>query len=281
MPRITIDGLTLHYQQAGSGPDVVLVHAFTGNLAVWVLTGIIEALAREWRVTVYDLRGHGVSDAPPSGYASADHAEDLRKLHAALGLAPAYLVGHSFGGVVAAHTALRYPDIVAGLILADTYFPGLQHVEPGMGAAAPWQALRQAFLDAGVELGERVDFSRLFAAVARLDDLQRAKLHERVGPAGARWLASMGQLVGTTAGDEVFEVRDLTAQNLRTVRQPIVALYDEHSPFQATCDYLSRSLPQCRVAIVPGAKHFAPLENPEAFAALVRSHLREMADAAR
>jgi pimeloyl-ACP methyl ester carboxylesterase len=277
MPRVDLDGLTMHYQQLGSGPDVVLVHAFTSNLAVWVMSGVIEALAREFRVTAYDLRGHGASDVPRSGYTSADHAEDLRRLHAVLGLGAAYVVGHSFGGVIATHAAVRYPEIVAGLILADAYFPGLKDLEPEMGAAGPWQDLREAFGEAGVDIGARVDFARLFDVVAGLDPARRATLDEKVGPAGARWLASMGQLARTTAGQEIFDAGELTPERICAVRQPVVALYDEHSPFHATCGYLERHLASCKVAVVPEAKHLAPLQNPVVFVELVQRHLREMA----
>src|SRR5213079_2620368 len=146
-------------------PDVVLVHAVTSNQAVWVFTGLVEAVAADgFRVTSYDLRGHGVSDRPPTGYTSAVMAEDLRQLHAALGLGPALLVGHSFGGVVATHTALLAPDAVAGVILSDSFFPGLRHVEPNFGRANVWVDLRETFAQVGVELGESVDFTRLFRA---------------------------------------------------------------------------------------------------------------------
>ena len=57
-------------------------------------------------------------------------ADDLRQLHAALGLGPAMLVGHSFGGVSAVHAAALYPECIAGVILSDSFFPGLRHVEP-------------------------------------------------------------------------------------------------------------------------------------------------------
>src|SRR5262249_43531877 len=100
MPEIAVNGTRLYYQQSGDGPDVVLVHAVTSNQAIWVFSGLIDSLAADFRVTSYDLRGHGASDRPPTGYTSAVMADDLIGLHAALGLGPAYLVGHSFGGVV-------------------------------------------------------------------------------------------------------------------------------------------------------------------------------------
>ena len=116
MPEIEVNGTRLFYQQSGAGPDVVLVHAVTSNQAVWVFSGLVDAVAADFRVTTYDLRGHGASDRPPTGYTSAVMAEDFRQLHAALGLGPAFLVGHSFGGVTALHAAVLTPEAVAGVI---------------------------------------------------------------------------------------------------------------------------------------------------------------------
>src|SRR5438445_13509833 len=121
MPEVEVNGTRLYYQQSGEGPDVVLVHAVTSNQAVWMFTGLVGSLAADFRVTSYDLRGHGASDRPPSGYTSAAMAEDFQQLHAALGLGPAYLVGHSFGGVVAMHAALLAPEAVAGIVLSDSF----------------------------------------------------------------------------------------------------------------------------------------------------------------
>ena len=56
----------------------------------------------------------------------------------------------------------------------------------------------------------------------------------------------------------------------------MVALYDEHSPFMATCRYLKENLPSCTVEIVPGARHLGPVQNPTAFVELVRKHLARM-----
>src|SRR5262249_10199296 len=157
-------GVRFFYQQSGDGPDVVLIHAVTSNLAAWTFSGTVDALAGEFRVTLYDLRGHGRSDAPPAGYSSADMADDLRRLPQHLGLGPAFLVGHSFGGVVAMHAANLYPDRIRGVVLSDTFFPGLRHVEPHYGQTAVWDELRETFRKVGVELPEATDFDQLFRA---------------------------------------------------------------------------------------------------------------------
>ncbi|MBW3596201.1 MAG: alpha/beta hydrolase [Planctomycetes bacterium] len=275
MPRLSLDSLTLHYQQTGDGPDVVLVHAFTGNLAVWAFSGIMEALESEFRVTAYDLRGHGASSVPPAGYNSAQMADDFRRMHDALGLRPAYVVGHSYGGVVAMHAAVLHPEKVAGVILSDTYFPGLRDLEPDMGQTDIWREMQEQFLAVGEEIGNSVDFSRLFQIVRRLTPEQMQGIKRQMGAAGARWLAQAGQLADTTAGEEMFEVAGLTRERLCEIRQPVLALYDEHSPFKATCRFLIENLPNCRADIVPGAKHFAPVECAETFNDMVRSQLRQ------
>ena len=85
MRKVLANGIQLHYQQHGQGPDVVLVHGVTSDLSYWLLT-VVPRLAERHRVTVYDLRGHGYSDVPPAGYTSRDMAEDLRGLMDALGI---------------------------------------------------------------------------------------------------------------------------------------------------------------------------------------------------
>jgi 3-oxoadipate enol-lactonase len=277
MPEVAVNGTRLFYQQSGDGPDVVLVHAVTSNQAVWVFTGLFDALAADFRVTSYDLRGHGASDRPPTGYTSADMAEDLCALHAALGLGPAYLVGHSFGGVVGLHAALLDPGRVAGVVLSDSFFPGLRHIEPNYGRPNVWADLRDTFRKVGVDLGETVDFTRLFRTAAEMSPEQTKALEDAVGVLGRGWYRQLPRLAETTCGEDAFAEAGLTAKRIAAVTQPVVALYDEFSPFLATCRWLERHLPRCTAEIIPAAKHLAVVENTAGFTAAVQRHLRRLA----
>jgi pimeloyl-ACP methyl ester carboxylesterase len=276
MPEVEVNGTRLYYQQSGDGPDVVLVHAVTSNQAVWVFTGLVDALAADYRVTSYDLRGHGFSARPPSDYTSAAMADDFRALHAALGLKPAYLVGHSFGGVVAMHAAALAPERVAGVILSDSFFPGLKHVEPNFGRMSIWVDLRETFGRVGVELGETVDFARLFRATAEMRAEQLKALEDIYGAFGRGWLRQLPKLAETTCGKEVLAEAGLTAAVLVGVSQPVVALYDEFSPFLSTCRWLEQHLPRCTAEIIPAAKHLAMLDNTPGFTDAVKRHLRRL-----
>lgn len=277
MPEVEVNGTRLFYQQTGSGPDVVLIHAVTSNQAVWVFSGIVEVLAAEFRVTSYDMRGHGYSGRPRQGYTSADMAADFHAFHAALRLKPALIVGHSFGGVVGIHAATTIPGNIAGIILSDSFFPGLRHVEPNFGRANVWLDLCETFQIVGVDLGPVVDFSRLFRTAAQLSPEDMKTLEERVGPLGRGWLRQLPKLAETTCGEDVLAEAGLTAERISGVFQPVVALYDEFSPFHATCAWLKHHLPDCRVEIIPAAKHLAVMENTVAFTAAVLHNLRKMA----
>lgn len=273
MPEVEANGIRLYYQQAGDGPDVVLLHAVTSNQAIWLFSGLTDALAADYRVTTYDLRGHGQSERPPAGYTSADMAADFAALHAALGLGPAVLLGHSFGGVTAIHAAALSPERVSGVVLSDSFFPGLRHVEPNFGKMTLWAEVREKFALVDVRLGETVDFAELFRECAALNPERMAALEGIYGTFGRGWVRQLPQLAATTCGADVMEVAGLTADVIAGVRQPVVALYDEFSPFLATSRWLETNLPRCTAEIIPGAKHLAMLENAAGFADAVRRHL--------
>src|SRR5271155_1295030 len=126
MPKVNLaSGLRVHYQQVGEGPDLVMVHGLTGNLAVWHLR-IVSELSERFRILTYDLRGHGLSDAPPSGYSPDDMAEDLLGLMDALELERPLIAGHSYGADIALYHALRNPERVREVIAIEAALPALE-----------------------------------------------------------------------------------------------------------------------------------------------------------
>lgn len=273
MPMLQARGLRFHVQQSGAGPDVVLIHGVTGDLSIWFLCKAMAILAETHRVTCFDLRGHGYSDAPDSGYTSGDHAHDLIALMDNLGIERAALVGHSFGAVIALHAAVLVPDRVRALVLSDPYFPALRHLED-LSRWGHWQNFRKEAEEAGVHLSVEhwYDLGRFFDQVMHLDGDQLLRFRQAVGLPGLNRLLRLGK---TTCGDDSKAVAGLTTDLIQSVRQPTLALYGEHSPFLTTAEHLVEHLDDCRGAIVAGAQHRAPEENPEEFIRLVKGFLDE------
>lgn len=271
MPKRPVNGLEFHVQQAGEGPDVILIHGVTGDLSIWFLCRAMQDFAADYRVTSYDLRGHGYSEVPPSGYTSADHAEDTLALMDEIGADRAILLGHSFGAVIAAHAATIAPDRVDALVLSDPYFPALRHLED-VSRWGHWQNFRREAEEAGVVLSDEYwyDLGKFFDQVLYLNDEEMLKFRQAVGLPGTERLLRLGR---TTCGDDSKVEAGLTVDRIASITIPVLALYGEASPFLATAEYLVKHLPDCRQALIPEARHRAPEENPEAFLVAVRSFL--------
>ena len=274
MPKALVNGARIHYQRAGQGPDLVLIHGLAANVAFWYLA-VVPALIGEFRVTAYDLRGHGYSDTPPSGYTSADMAVDLDALLDHLGVERAHVVGHSFGGAVALHYAALHPDRVASLTLADPLVPVLQRgrpVRPSPDAEAELRRLRVSprrdSPEAGLELLEELASAHSPNGAADARAFMPFRAWKGSDQTAERWRSL---LETTTAREDFGAVAGLTLEQIRSLRQPTLVVFGERSPWLATGRVLEETLPDCRGAVIRGVGHFHPLVRPRVF---VR-HLRE------
>jgi pimeloyl-ACP methyl ester carboxylesterase len=181
----------------------------------------------------------------------------------ALDIERAALVGHSFGGVIAAHAATFAPGRVTSAVFSDPYFPALRHLED-VSRWGHWQNFRAEAENAGVTLSDEhwYDLGRFFEQVMHLEGEDLRKFRQAVGLPGLNRLLRLGR---TTCGDDTKVPAGLTAEKIESIEVPVLAVYGESSPFLATAEYLAAHLPRCRTAIVPGAKHRAPEENAGGF----------------
>ncbi len=271
MPTATVNGVRLNYLQVEDGgpaarEDLVMVHGLATNLAFWYLPYAPE-FARQFRVTLLDLRGHGRSQMTPQGYTPQNLGRDLGGLLDALGLQRVHLMAHSFGGVVALNFACAQPERVASLVLADTHIAAVRHVE----TRQEWefgQRIQPMLERHGLDLDTRDPYFgyrlltrvaqwqvRGFAVPGELLELARPLM----GRAGARtaqqWLHLMD---ATSAGAELMGDDGLTLDRLRALRFPILAMYGDHSQARLTGDELLGLWPHAEFRRVRDAGHFFP-----------------------
>ena len=115
---IPAGSIQLHLRrQTASGKPLILLHGLGASGAVW------QAFARRlnppWQCIAPDLRGHGDSDKPASGYESTDYAADVAALITSLGPDPVPIIGHSLGALVTIALAAHHPDRISAAILLD------------------------------------------------------------------------------------------------------------------------------------------------------------------
>jgi pimeloyl-ACP methyl ester carboxylesterase len=122
-----VQGIKLHYLEWGETgkPDLLLVHGWTNFSSSWSL--VADYLANRFHIIAPDLRGHGESDKPQTGYRLRDFTEDIRELIKKLGLRrPAY-VGHSWGGNIGTILASDSSDLISRAFLEDPVYWRMLH----------------------------------------------------------------------------------------------------------------------------------------------------------
>jgi pimeloyl-ACP methyl ester carboxylesterase len=265
MPKAFANGINIHYLQSGKGFDVVLLHGLGGNLAVWFLK-LVDQLRRDFRFTACDLRGHGKSDMPPTGYTTDNMAEDLRGLLDALGMEKVHLVGHSWGADIAMHFTILYPERVKKLVA----------IEPNIAALIDWRKSKE--WEGWGYWAKRLEEFDIHVPRDKWHDAdymlrQTVKIPLRYGPfkGRPRRNKSIIDLLDTTTIIKDYEkVAGMTLDKVEKISRPTLALYGEHSHFLITYEYLRDNIPNCKTVLIPGGDHYGPLEHPET----IVDHLR-------
>ncbi len=272
MPYAAVNGIRLHYWQMGTGPDLIMLHGFGGNLAVWHFA-VAAQLRHAFRITTYDLRGHGRSDMPPTHYSTKDMASDLLGLMDHLGIDQAILLGHSFGADIALHFGLLHPQRTERLIVIDAMLPVMlhQYMDPSFAGWKYWADLIKDMHGVEVPKERWQDIRHMLTYSFEIPILFgpfRGRPRNRVP------ITKM--LTETTLVQDYYTVDEMTIDNLSNITVPVLLIFDENSPFLETHAVLQRQLPNAETALLPASelRHFGPLEQPE----LILMHTRRFLD---
>jgi pimeloyl-ACP methyl ester carboxylesterase len=264
------DGTSIAWRSLGTGPGVVLVSG--ALLAGADYTALAELLADRHTVHLLDRRGRGDSGPQGDRYELATECTDLAAVLRATGARQVF--GHSYGGLVAAQTALREPALVDRLAL----------YEPAISVDG---SLPHRFLP---EFRAAVDHRRWArAATLLLRELRIGGPFDRLPlplATAAAWLLlhtvgrSMRRLLPTVPAEVVAALAlDGPADRYATVRAPALLLTGARGPdyLTSTAAALAKTMPAARHVVLPGVDHGAPQQAPRLVADAVRPFLAEPA----
>jgi len=128
MPEAKVGEIKIYYEIHGKGEPLVIIPGLAGTLAYYFR--LIPGLAEKYRVIALDHRGSGLSDKPDITYSIQMMADDVVGLLNVLGVDKAHVFGHTLGGMIAQHIALRYPENTISLILVCTSCGGKHALPP-------------------------------------------------------------------------------------------------------------------------------------------------------
>lgn len=233
-----IDDIDLHYLDTGVGSPLLLLHGFTGSSADWAHLFDLGALARDHRLVIPDLRGHGRSTDPARASTIRRAAMDVLGLLDRLEIDRVRAIGLSLGANVLLHLATRAPERVLAMVIvsATPYFPA--QARPLMRAMAEREPSPE-------------ELATLRASHAHGDEQIRA-----LRTIAGRFADGHDDMAFTPPLLATIAARTLIVQGDRDPLYPVELSVDLH-----------RSIPRASLWIVPDAGHVPVLgEAREPFA---------------
>jgi 2-hydroxy-6-oxonona-2,4-dienedioate hydrolase len=267
--HVTVGGVRTRVLRAGSGPDLVLLHGTGGHLEAYARD--IAGLAADFRVTAYDMVGHGWSDLPDRPYTTDVLSDHLTGLMDALDIGRAHLSGESLGGWVAAWTAAHQPDRVGRMVLNT---PGNIANKPEVMKRLVESTTAAVRDPSDATVRRRVEF--LFHHTEMVTDelvnLRRA-VYSRPGFLRA---------IGNTLVLQDPEVRKDFAWDpgwVGKITAPVLLLWTDHDPTGGLdeAELLLSWLPDARLEVIEDAGHWPQWEKRAEF---LRAHRRFLLDEA-
>jgi 3-oxoadipate enol-lactonase len=251
--------LRVALQGRDDGVPVVLSHALGLDLSMW--DGLARELAESHPVLRYDHRGHGGSAVPPGPYTLEALVDDAARLVGEWGRGPVVFVGLSMGGMVGQGLAIRHPQLVRGLVLANTaarypeaaqagWTQRIAAVEQG-GMAAVADMVVERYLHAGFRSEQPVFAQALRETILRCDAAGYAASCRAV--AAVDWLDA-----------------------LRSIKVPTLVIAGEHDvgATPAMAQQIAERIAGAKLEVLKDASHLSVAERPEAFSDLVRGFLK-------
>jgi len=234
-------GVRIRYVDQGSGPAVVLVHGFTGDIErSWLNTGLLPDLARDYRVLALDLRGHGHSDKPHDPHAYDEIALDVIRLLDHLQIEKSHVVGYSLGGIIVAKLLTTHPQRFLSAVLGGAAYRRAR----GESADEATEAAARE-IEAGV-------YRALIVSTAQTDEPPPS---EEAIRARSREIAASSDLRAHAALMRARRALLVSDAEIAAVRVPTLAVVGAADPALPRVRAMSKRWPGLEVEVVPGATH--------------------------
>lgn len=256
--KVRANGIDIHYEVSGRGPWLVLSHSLCCDGSMWAPQ--LAALEPHFTVLRFDTRGHGGSDAPAGPYTFAQLTDDVLGLLDALKIGHAHFCGLSMGGMIGQHLALRAPERIDRLVLADT----TSRMPPE--ARPLWAERIRVAQTEGMAAHVQPTLERWFTAPYRA---AHPEVMETIGA-----LIRATPVAGYVGCAEAISRIDLTGR-LSEVKAPtlvIVGDQDAGTP-PAMSQAIAAAIPGARLEVIAGASHLSNIEQAEAFNRLLLDFL--------
>ena len=259
--QVEIYGQKIYYQEAGSGPDAILLHGLGADRGAWAAT--VPALAAKYHVYVPDQVGFGQSDKPAIDYRVGTLVDFLDAFYKKVGITKATLVGNSLGGWVAMDFALAHPDKVARLVLVDSAGYSPKRIGGAPLTRESLQALNPSTVAGEKRLMALVFYNKMFASDQFAEQAFSTHLRKNDGYTIDRFI------------DSILRGEDVVDGRLGAIKVPTLVVWgreDRLVPLAAG-KALAEDIPGAQTAILDSCGHVPPVECAAPFNAALLKYL--------
>lgn len=252
-----INGVGTFIKIDGTGEPVVFVHGLGIDHTVW--DDQTDYFSESYETVCYDLRGHGKSDAPETGYSYRQYSDDLGAMIDECLKPPVHLVGLSMGGAIAFHYALEKPHNVRSLTLAGTHICGYTSFDN-------WPNLYKIAKTDGLDTARDTWLNFRIFASAKSDALRWDKLGRMINQFScAPW---------TDPNPKYDDDDDFSQADSLSVPSLLICGTGDRD-FLPITEHLASKLPDNRLELF-NCGHLVSYELPEEFNEALAAFLREM-----
>lgn len=256
--EVSANGLSFAYLDEGSGPPIVLVHGSISDYREW--SNQMAPFAQHYRVVAYSRRYHW-PNLPPGKDADSSverQADDLAAIIQAMGIAPAHIVGHSYGGAVALNLTLRHPELVRTLVLAEPAVSGVLRGTTENDAVSKESQAVRAEMKKTFASGDAEQIVRTYAARVAPGEFEKASPEVRQ------------MLVANVPAfqlDFTSHRSPFTCDDARRIAVPVLIVSGDRSPkgLQRIAEEAAHCMQAARLVKIPQATHWMQHDHAQAF----------------
>jgi 3-oxoadipate enol-lactonase len=258
--KVRANGIDIHYEVSGSGPWLTLSHSLCCDVSMWQPQ--LAALEKHFTVLRFDTRGHGGSDAPAGAYTFDQLADDVLGLLDALKIGRTHYCGLSMGGMIGQHLALKAPQRIDRLVLADTTSRMPAEAQP------LWAERIRIAQEQGMAAHVQPTLERWFTAPYRA---AHPEVMERIGS-----LIRSTPPAGYVGCAHAIAGIDITGR-LSAIQAPTLVIVgrDDVGTPPAMSEAMAAAIPGARLEIISEASHLSSIEQADAFNRLLLDFLTE------
>lgn len=249
MPTINLENVSLYYEEQGAGEPLLLLHGLGSNGRSWEYQ--VEPFARQYRVIVPDVRGHGRSAKPAGPYSVSQFANDIFNLLDHLQIDRFHLVGLSMGGMIGFQMAVDHPERLKSMTIVNS---GPELIPRGL--KEKWQILQRRLITR-------------FVSMAKIGEIIGGKLFPEPHQA-----AYKSQFIEQMSNNDPEAYKAATnallgwsvSNKLARIQCPILVISADmdYTPVAFKEAYV-RQLPTARLQVIENSRHATPIDQPEVF----------------